>query len=145
MKLDRGGAGVVVEGAGVCVRLDLREGVDEADFLVHKGGVADERPAHPSEKEAHRQSREMPLRGGARRSYPPRLRRGCEWREGPYRRFKHVAQKWRPCDERALRSARTPARTTRKINLILRDSARKCRLSAARGAKSGTREAKMIR
>ena len=79
-----------------------------------EGGVADERPAHPSEKEA-RQSREMPLGGGARRSYPPRLRRGCEWREGPYRRFKHAAQKWRPCDERALRSARTPARTTRKI------------------------------
>lgn len=36
MKLDRGGAGVVVEGSGVCVRLELREGVDEAvEVLVH--------------------------------------------------------------------------------------------------------------
>ena len=36
VKLDRGGAGVVVGGSGVCVRLDLREGVDEAvEVLVH--------------------------------------------------------------------------------------------------------------
>ena len=36
MKLDRGGAGVVVGGSGVCVRLELREGVDEAvEVLVH--------------------------------------------------------------------------------------------------------------
>ncbi len=36
MKLDRGGAGVVVVGSGVRVRLDLREGVDEAvEVPVH--------------------------------------------------------------------------------------------------------------
>ena len=42
VKLDRGGASVVVVGTGVRVRLELREGVDEAvEVLVHASARLD--------------------------------------------------------------------------------------------------------
>lgn len=99
-------------GHGVTTTVDVPE-YQNPSWRGRRCGGKTERIYTPNKKrDAPSRSRDGPSR---RRSslIPARVGRGASGARVLI--DKHGAQKWRPCDERALRSARTPARTTRRV------------------------------